>query len=122
MPAFLVPGENPMNLLNPLKPRCHAHNRQGEQCGLISVPGAKVCRMHGGMAPQVQAAAGERIKALAPRAVDVIEALLDAEDPGMLQLAAAKDILDRAGYKPKERVDVSVQTVKTIDKDAWDAV
>lgn len=88
-----------------------------------SVPGARVCRMHGGSAPQVLAAAGERIKALAPRAVEVLEAFLDDDDEaGPLRLAAARDILDRAGYKPRDKVDVNVQTVKSIDGPAWEAV
>jgi hypothetical protein len=74
------------------------------------------------MAPQVQASAAERIKALAPRAIDVIEALLDETDSSMVRLAAARDILDRAGYKPHDKVDVNVQTTKTVDAEAWHAL
>jgi hypothetical protein len=96
-----------MAVSDSLKPRCRAHNRQGGQCALLSVPGGRVCRMHGGMAPQVQAAAGERIKALAPRAVDVIEELLNDYESAGLRFAAARDILDRAGYSAKQRIEHS---------------
>jgi len=41
--------------------RCTARNRQGKQCGRNAVPGALVCSLHGGAAPQVQAAAQRRI-------------------------------------------------------------
>ena len=88
-----------MAVTDPLKPRCHAHNRQGLQCGKTSVPGARVCRMHGGLIPRVQIAAAERIKRLAPRAVDVVEELMGDKQPPVVRLAAARDILDRAGVR-----------------------
>lgn len=40
--------------------RCRAHNRGGLPCGLHPKPGARVCRLHGGAAPQVLAAAERR--------------------------------------------------------------
>ena len=66
-----------------------------------------MCRMHGGRAPQVQAAAAERLKALAGRAVDVLEDFLEDTESGALRLAAARDVLDRAGYKATEKVDLT---------------
>jgi hypothetical protein len=39
-----------------------------------------------------------------------------------VRLAAVRDALDRAGYKPRDKVDVNVQTVKSIDGPAWEAV
>lgn len=97
-----------MTVTNPLKPRCHAHNRQGQQCGNLSVPGARVCRMHGGLIPRVQIAAAERIKRMVPSALDTLEDLLSEDQPAAARYASAKDILDRAGYKPREKVDVQV--------------
>ena len=42
--------------------QCVAHSRSGEQCKNGALPGATVCRMHGGAAPQVKAKAAERLK------------------------------------------------------------
>lgn len=44
-------------------PRCTAKNRRGVQCGNSAVPGATVCRLHGGAAPQVRRAAARRLQA-----------------------------------------------------------
>lgn len=41
--------------------RCSAHRRDGSQCGSWAVKGANVCRMHGGAAPAVRAAASRRL-------------------------------------------------------------
>lgn len=41
--------------------RCTGTNRQGAPCGNPPMTGAAVCRMHGGAAPQVRAAAARRV-------------------------------------------------------------
>lgn len=46
----------------PQMSQCKATNRQGNRCGRSAVPGATVCNMHGGKAPQVQAKAAERLQ------------------------------------------------------------
>lgn len=46
---------------------------------------------------------GKRIKELAPKALEVLDGLMDTA-PQNIQLSAAKDILDRAGYTPVTRV------------------
>ncbi len=46
------------------RPRCAATAKTtGRPCGRSPVPGATVCRYHGGLAPQVQAAARRRVLA-----------------------------------------------------------
>ena len=42
--------------------RCTATNRQGGRCGRSAIPGGTVCNHHGGKAPQVVAAAQERLQ------------------------------------------------------------
>lgn len=42
-------------------PRCSAHTRAGKPCGQPPMAGQRVCRMHGGKAPQNIAAAEERV-------------------------------------------------------------
>jgi hypothetical protein len=40
---------------------CSAHRRDGMPCGAYAIRGGTVCRMHGGAAPQVRAAASGRM-------------------------------------------------------------
>lgn len=94
-----------------MKPRCHAHNRQGQQCGKTSVPGARVCRMHGGLTPAVQIAAAERLRRLAPTAIDVLEDLLAEDQPPPVRLASANSILDRAGIRASDQPDLAAQAM-----------
>lgn len=44
-------------------PKCTAHTRAKRPCGMNPAEGADVCRMHGGGAPQVKAAAVSRVQA-----------------------------------------------------------
>ena len=67
--------------------KCKARKQDGTQCGAWPIRGAEVCRVHGGRAPQVKAAAARRLAAQAAEqavrtlglAVDVspTEALLE---------------------------------------------
>lgn len=41
--------------------KCSAHKSNGDPCGNWAIKGAKVCKNHGGRAPQVKAKAGVRI-------------------------------------------------------------
>lgn len=45
----------------PDAPRCTARTRAGERCGNFPMRGTTVCRMHGGSAPAVRAAAARRL-------------------------------------------------------------
>ena len=80
----------------------------GATCGNPPIPGGKVCRIHGGLAPQVQAAAGRAIlEALVGPALTALRDIVrDLTVPESVRLAAAKDILDRTGYKPPTQVEV----------------
>jgi len=79
--------------------RCTAHNRVGGRCGLSPQPGALVCHLHGGKAPQVQRAARRRLlEAADPAAARLVE-LLDSEDEA-IAVRAATALLDRSGHGP----------------------
>lgn len=82
--------------------RCHATTRQGTQCSSPAIRGATVCRMHGGSAPQVKFAALERLKALQPKAITVLESLLDRQEFPTVQMAAVRDVMDRTEGKAAE--------------------
>lgn len=41
--------------------KCRAHRRDGQPCGNYAINGGRVCRKHGGGAPQVRRKADERV-------------------------------------------------------------
>jgi hypothetical protein len=63
--------------------------------------------MHGGKTPQVQFKAMERLKALQPTAITVLETLLGRDEFPTVQMAAVRDVMDRTEGKAAES-----QTVK----------
>jgi len=64
-------------------------------------------RMHGGSAPQVKFAALERLKALQPKAITVLESLLDRQEFPTVQMAAVRDVMDRTEGKAAEQVKLT---------------
>lgn len=87
--------------------RCKAHRKNGDQCKNASVPGATVCRFHGGAAKHVKAAARARLENAADlMAKQLLGIALTAESESV-KLAAIKDSLDRAGLRPPAEVVLS---------------
>ena len=80
----------------------------GKRCGNPPLHGGKVCKFHGGKAPQVIAASGRRIleELGGPALVRMRDILTDTDTPPAVRLAAVKDILDRTGYKPAQTVEI----------------
>ena len=75
--------------------KCTAHKTNGEPCNAWAIKGAKVCRVHGGMAPQVQRKAAERIAEVRDLAVVKLLAKIEkgARDAdARVLLAAVKDL------------------------------
>lgn len=64
--------------------------------------------MHGGAAPQVKRAAEERIRDLVDPALNRLAKLIE-DLSGTVALAAVKDVLDRAGYGVRQRIDIEVR-------------
>lgn len=91
-------------------PRCTATNNRGQPCRAYPVHGATVCRAHGGAAPQVRAKAEQRILAAAdPAAAKLVQLMGDKRVPPQVQLAAARDLLDRAGLTKTSQVEVALR-------------
>lgn len=72
--------------------------------------GQSVCRMHGGQAPQALAKAQDRMQALVHPAISAIAQLIADND-----LAAARYVLDYAGFKATEKVQSDGRTVIEIE-------
>lgn len=107
---------NPLQGAQPLQsrklggdaPRCSARKKHTkEPCSNPAIKGGTVCRMHGGGSPQVKAAALERLKALQPKAITVLESLLDRSEFPTVQMAAVRDVLDRTEGKAPESMKIS---------------
>jgi hypothetical protein len=95
-----------------LRVQCTARShRTGQRCRRWATNGATVCQVHGAGAPQVKRKAEERIRELVNPALALIAEILEtgrAEDlPASVSLAAARDILDRAGYTATQKLAVT---------------
>jgi hypothetical protein len=91
-------GTHQMDEAKP-RPTCRAHNRQGGRCRRYPVPGALVCKIHGGGAPQVQRSARQRLLEAADPAAARLVQLLESDDEA-IAVRAATALLDRAGHGP----------------------
>ena len=88
---------------------CTAKRRNGEPCLNYAVQGAKVCRMHGGSAPQVRAAAQVRILMASDLAAKKLVDLMQSPTvDDRVKLSAAKDLLDRANLAGTQNVEIGV--------------
>jgi hypothetical protein len=67
--------------------------------------------MHGGGAPQVQAAARARLLALVDPALVRLGQLVQEKKQVAVALGAVKDVLDRNGLKAPERGDSRIEIV-----------
>lgn len=92
---------------NPNPNRCTAHARTGKQCGNRAVPGATVCKFHGGAAPQVQRKARMRLAELAAPAIATLANEMVKADRSADRQRAANSILDRAGYGRTTRIEAA---------------
>lgn len=82
---------------------CTAHRTNGEACRAHAIRGGTVCAVHGGRASQVRERAARRLAELAWPAAVKLGKLIDNRNPS-IALAAARDVLDRTGFKAIERV------------------
>ena len=92
-------------------PKCTATAKGSRQrCKRRPIPGGTVCVKHGGGAPQVQAKAEERLRALIHPAISRLAQLIDQTEFPSVSIAAVKDALDRNGAlgKAKETQDVNL--------------
>jgi hypothetical protein len=92
---------------------CSARRKNGSPCRNAPMAGTNVCRMHGGAAPQVRRRAQQRILEASDKAAfRLVEMMQDKSIPPAIQLAAARDLLDRAGIVGKQEFEVEVKLAK----------
>ena len=91
--------------------QCTARNRSGSQCGLPAFPGATVCRMHGGSAPQVRQKACERILAAAePALAEMIRLATKAKNESVRR----HDRAGLQGHDELEQADGGLPSIKVV--------
>ncbi len=98
--------------------RCTAQSRQrGKRCKNASILGGRICRYHGGAAPQVQKKAAERLKELEHPALDVFQRVLEADEAHpehrALAIRVAESVLDRTGHKQPKKLEI--ESGQTLD-------
>lgn len=94
--------------------RCRAHNRNGAQCYNHALKGQHVCGFHGGKTPVSLEAARKRLNDLVDPSITRLGKLLQHPN-GNVAMAAVKDVLDRAGYKPTEKTETDGRIVIEIE-------
>lgn len=91
--------------------QCKAKTKGGKPCRGQAISGATVCRLHGGSAPQVREAARVRLLELIDPALATLARSLKLKGPAAnVALAAARDVLDRTGFKPTEKAEITTQS------------
>jgi hypothetical protein len=95
--------------------RCTAQSKQrADRCEQPAIPAGRVCRFHGGSAPQVRFAAHERLKEMQePATVRLYELMMQKEFPSTA-ISAVKDILDRTMGKALEKVELAVKDASDV--------
>ena len=97
--------------------RCKAHRKNGDRCKQPAIAGATVCRVHGGAAKHVKAAARARLENAADlMAKELLGIAIDPDVAPAVKLAAIKDALDRSGLKAPSEVVVSAATTTGFDE------
>lgn len=92
------PNRRLAKMIGEVTRRCHARSKAtGKECGREAVPGATVCRYHGGAAPQVQRKAALRLLELVDPAIGTLAREMATADKSADRQRAANSILDRAG-------------------------
>lgn len=66
-----------------------------------------MCVIHGGGAPQVKQSASERLASFVDPALSQLIRIVQTGDSDAVQLAAIKDVLDRAIGKPADKQQIS---------------
>lgn len=88
---------------------CTARRRNGQPCMNYAIKGSNVCRLHGGSAPQVRAAAQVRLLMASDNLMaSLLKIANDETIPVQIRLAAIRDGLDRANIVGTQQISLEL--------------
>ena len=93
---------------NGLSRQCTAHKKDGERCRRAPIKGGTVCPKHGGRAPQVRAAAQQRLLMATDNLMANLLKIATSGESEAVRLRATMDALDRAGLTERGVAEVGV--------------
>ncbi|MFJ9317238.1 hypothetical protein ACIRN4_23830 [Pimelobacter simplex] len=104
--------------------RCVGTMRDGTRCLKVAEVATNVCDLHGGLAPQVQAAAAKRMLHSAPAAAEaLLRAMNDPSVPWGVRVKIMQDVLDRSDvvgktiYEHHVKVDPAIELLQRLADD-----
>jgi len=87
--------------------RCIAKSKHtGGQCKKAAMKGGRVCRAHGGAAPQVKRLATQRLEDLVDPAIKRLGSAIKQTADLPTSVRASQIVLDRTGHHPKQTIEV----------------
>lgn len=93
--------------------QCTAKSKQaGKQCSRYSTPGHKVCYFHGSESPQAKSKVDRLFSLAADMALEVLVTELEQAEHSSDRIRAARSILDRAGYGPLRRLEITTDALE----------
>jgi hypothetical protein len=99
--------------------RCVSKAKQSQQrCKRAAIRGGNVCVIHGGGSPHVKLKAEQRLALMVdPLLTELYRIAMQGESDGV-RLQAGKDLLDRAGLKPTDKVQADHElSIKIVHED-----
>lgn len=96
--------------------RCKAHKSNGQRCQKAAIVGARVCRTHGGGAPQVIAAARARLANAADAMASNLVGLAKTAESEAVRVRATEGVLDRVGIGRTTEVEVGPAKLKPYEE------
>lgn len=96
--------------------RCKAHKSNGQRCQKAAIIGARVCRTHGGGAPQVIAAARARLANAADSMASNLVGLAKSAESEAVRVRATEGVLDRVGIGRTTEVQVGPAKLKPYEE------
>jgi len=107
---------------------CTAKRANGLKCKGQAISGARVCRVHGGSAPQVIAAARRRLLLLVDPALGVLAQAVRVRtkavgkywEPSAQEISAAREILNRAGLVAVAPIDPNAAAGASLGQVLWE--
>lgn len=107
---------------------CTAKRSSGVPCRSHAIAGARVCRVHGGSAPQVIEAARRRLLLLIDPALGVLAQAVRVRskanskhwEPSAQEIAAAREVLNRAGLVAVAPLDPARSADASLGQVLWE--